>query len=227
MTKLTSLEENVQKIIKEKIFMNQTMNLFQNHYYLKTLMKLIQKNCEKDNNSDFITFFDYDLNKFLEQYRNEKEFIYFKKNSYMDFLEKHNKLFDNILDSLEKDLLSLNYFNMLFVPPKDHLTVKRFERYGNSWGYVKNKLDCISFKTNKPILFHGCGILNPLKQNDKLKINIKILEGGEATNDSLSLWEENIEIIQKNDEIVGKFKCDPILIKEEKIYSICMKIEGR
>lgn len=222
--KIEKLEKTIKKTVVEKVMGNETMNLFQEHYYIPTLLKIIENNKEEEKKTEYFNFFNYDIEKFIDLYHNEKELIYFDKEQYSGFLDKREHLFENFLNSLEENLLSSNYFHMLFIPPKNVQSIKRFKKFGNSWGYVKDKYDCISFKTNKNILFHGFSVMRPFKPNEKLAINIKIIEG--ETNESPILLEQQSEILYKDNVLMEIIHCDPTLMKSDKIYTICLRIEG-
>ena len=222
--RLENLENEVQEAIREKILKNQTINLYKTHFSLKTLVNLISKS-QKLENKDLQGFFSYKIDDFLEKYKNEKELIYFSKKTYAEFLNKRGKLFDNLNLSLQEDILSLDYFNMLFIKPKDIMAVKRFNKYGNSWGYVKDKFDCVSFKCNRTILLQGMGIMTPLKINDAIRINYKVIEG--ESNEGRVLSEGEYELVQKKGDFIEKREfIEPIIVKNGKFYSICLRIEG-
>jgi len=224
--RLVKLENDVKSLVKTKVLKNETMNIFKNHYSLRRLKELIGKSLEKmEKMEDLNEFFNYSLEAFLEKYRQERELIYFEKQKYEDFLNNKESFLLSLMKELDNGLLSLDYLKILFIPSLNIETVKRFNKFGNNWGYVKDKLDCISFKTSNNILFHGIGLLKPLKSGEKLNVDMKLLDG--ESNEANILIEKSYIIQQKDADIIEKIIMDnAILLKKEKVYSICCKIEG-
>ena len=224
--RLEKLEIEVKNVVKSKVLGNETMKTFRDHYSLKRLKELIDEVLEKSDQTQKLSkYFDFSVESFLEKYRQEKELIYFDKQQYELFLKNKEGFQENLLKELDFGLFSLDYMKILFVPQTNLQSVKRFNKIGNSWGYVKDKLDCITFKPSSNVLFQGIGVLKPLKQGEKLSINFKFLDGD--SNESPVLIEKNSIITQKNGETIETLIIDnAILLKKDKIYSICCRIEG-
>ena len=84
MKKLEVLEKEIKEKIRAKIVKNSTMNLYKDHFLLKSLLELIAKNSEKsENNQEIQDFFNFSLEDFLKKFDEEKELIYFNKENYL------------------------------------------------------------------------------------------------------------------------------------------------
>lgn len=226
-SRLESIKLEILSIIKKKVVLNESFCEFRDHFNIQTLIDILSSVSLEELetiNKKTMEFFSMDINSFLIKWKNEKDLIYFSKPDYSSFILKRESLYNKLFKNIETELLSLSNFQSFFVPETKINICKRFKKLGNSWGYTGDKYDCISFKSTKNILFHGFGIFSPSKKNEKIIVSFQINEGNNS--DESILIKGEINVIGKDNENNSQCMIEPLILKKERSYSICLIIEG-
>lgn len=222
--KLENIKKEIIQTIRKKIIENETYIQFKEHFSISTLLEILKNEDFEEMNIKLKNFFNLKAESFLDKWKNEKELIYFTQDKYLNFLDKRTSLQKKWLQSLENDFFSENKVKVFFIPETNLKELNRFKKIVNAWGYTGDKYDSISFKVNKNILLQGVGIFRPSKKNEKIKVMIDINDGESMS--EKTVYKGEFEIIGDENSFIEKIECENIMISKEKIYSICLMIDG-